>query len=51
MEYVDKNQALIEYLINCPTIKNNSLFFNFAEEKDNSNQISTHGDDKALDQP
>lgn len=51
MEYVDKNQALIEYLINCPTIKNNSLFFNFAEEKDNSNQIATHGDDKALDQP
>lgn len=48
---VDKNQALIEYLIQCPTISKNSLFFNFAEETDNINQVMTHGDDTALDEP
>lgn len=48
---VDKNQAIIEYLSECPTIANNKLFFNFADEVDNSNQIIVHGDDKALNKP
>ena len=48
---MDKNQAVIEYLLQCPSVKNNSLFFNFAKETDNSNQIVTHGDDAVLNQP
>ena len=48
---IDKNQALIEYLVQCPTISGNSLFFNFAEEEDNSNQIVANGDDVFLNQP
>jgi len=48
---IDKNQAVISYLISCPTVRDNSLFFNFAEETDNSNQIVTQGDDVALNEP
>ena len=48
---VDKNQAIIEYLSACPIIANNKLFFNFAEEGNNSNQIIVSGDDVALNKP
>lgn len=48
---IDKNQSIIEYLSECPTIASNKLFFNFADETDNSNQIIVHGDDKALNKP
>ena len=44
-------RQIIEYLISCPTVSANSLFFNFAEEEDNNNQIITHGDDTILDRP
>lgn len=47
---MDKNQAVIEYLLNYPAVSGNSLFFNFAEESDNSTQIVTHGDDTILDE-
>lgn len=40
---VDKNQAVIDFLINCPQIKNNPLFFNATEAKDNNKQILTLG--------
>ena len=45
---VDKNEAIISYLINCPIIANNPLFFNFINAKDNNNQILTSGNDTAL---
>jgi len=48
---VDKNQAIIEYLSACPTIANNKLFFNFAEEGNDSNQILVSGDDVFLNLP
>ena len=48
---IDKNQAIIEYLSTCPTIANNKLFFNFAEEGNNSNQIVVSGDDVVLNKP
>lgn len=48
---VDKNQAVIEYLLSCPIVQDNQLFFNFAEEADDNNQIITHGDDTALNKP
>ena len=45
---VDKNQAIISYLLNCPAVKTHSMFFNFAEEKDSSNQVVTRSDDTVL---
>ena len=48
---IDKNKAIIEYLSSCPIIANNKLFFNFAEEGNNSNQILISGDDVALNKP
>lgn len=38
---MDKNEAMIQYLLSCPTIQDNPLFFNFVNAKDNSNQIIT----------
>ena len=46
---VDKNQAIIEYLSTCPIVQSNLLFFNFAEESDNSNQIVIHSDEVGSD--
>lgn len=40
-EVVDKNQAVINFLLGCPTILANPLFFNFLNAKDNSKQIIT----------
>lgn len=45
---VDKNQAIIDFLIECPQIKNNPLFFNFIEAKDNNKQILALANDKSL---
>lgn len=46
---MDKNQAVIEYLSECPQIKENPLFFNFSEADDNSKQIVTVANDKRLE--
>lgn len=45
---VDKNQAVIDFLIQCPTIASNPLFFNFLNAKDDSKQIVTQADDVSL---
>ncbi len=45
---VDKNQAVIDFLINCPTIASNPLFFNFLNAKDNDKQLITQSTDKLL---
>ena len=42
---VDKNQAIIDFLITCPQIANNKLFFNFINGKDNDKQIITKSTD------
>ena len=47
----DKNQAVIEFLQNCPPIKDNPMFFNFINAKDNNKQIVTMANDKALNRP
>lgn len=44
----DKNQAVIDYLLQCPQIAANSLYFQYGELKDNSKQIITQGNDKSL---
>ena len=36
---VDKNQAMIDYLLTCPDIKNSPLFFNFGKTKQDNNQF------------
>ena len=45
---VDKNQAVIDFLITCPKIRNSPLYFNFIEATDDSKQIVTLANDKAL---
>ena len=44
----DKNQAVINFLIQCPQIQNNPLFFNFAEAKNDNKQIVTMANDKIV---
>lgn len=45
---VDKNQAMIDYLLTCPDIKNSPLFFNFGKTKQDNNQFVTIANDEAL---
>ena len=48
---MDKNQAVIDYLLQCPQISNNALYFNFGEASDNSKQIITQGNDRTINKP
>ena len=48
---MDKNQAMIDYLNNCPAIRDNPLFFNFINAKEDNKQLITVANDKALDKP
>lgn len=48
---VDKNQAVIDFLITCPAIQANPLFFNFLNAKDNNQQIVTQANDKSMQHP
>ena len=51
MASVDKNQAVIDFLINCPQIASNKLFFNFINGKDNDKQIITISNDRNTHKP
>ena len=44
----DKNQAVIDFLLECPQIANNPLFFNVINAKDNDKQIITQSNEKSL---
>ena len=46
---VDKNQAVIDFLLECPTILNNPLFFNFLNARNDDKQIVTQSNDTILD--
>lgn len=48
---MDKNSALLSYIMGCPIIANNPLYFNVANEKDNNNQIIVNGDDVLVNKP
>lgn len=48
---VDKNQAMIDFLLNCPVIQNNPLFFNFARAKEDNNQFILLSNDTKLNEP
>ena len=45
----DKNQAMIDYLMTCKTIKDNPLFFNYVDAKNNSKQLITSASDTITD--
>lgn len=38
---IDKNQAVINFFLQCPNIYKNPLYFNFINAKDNTNQFLT----------
>lgn len=48
MNLVDKNQAFIEYILQCPTIQDSPLYFNFINAEDANNQIITQSNEKYL---
>ena len=48
---VDKNGAIIAYLLTCEPIANSQLYFNFANIKDSITQFITLSQDKAIDTP
>lgn len=48
MADVDKNQAVIEFLLQCPQIAKNRVFFNYINGKDNDKQIVTVSNDKSI---
>lgn len=45
---MDKNQAIIDFLITCPTIRDNPLFFNFLNAKDKAKQLVTVATDSSM---
>lgn len=51
MANIDKNQAIVDYLLQCPSIRDNPVFFNFINAKDNNKQIVTVVNDKIVDKP
>ena len=47
----DKNQAIIDFLLQCPQIQSNPLFFNFLNAKDNNKQMLTVANDVSTNTP
>lgn len=45
---VDKNQAVIDFLLTCPQVKENPLYFNFSEVKEDAKSLVVLGSDSAL---
>ena len=45
---MDKNQAIIDYMLNCPVIKDNPLFFNAIKAQDENKEIITIANDRTL---
>lgn len=48
---IDKNQEVINFLVDCPAIRNNPLYFNFVNAKDNNKQFITVANDRNIQQP
>lgn len=48
---MDKNQAIIEYLITCPKILNSPLYFNLINAKNDNVQIITTSEDVTMRRP
>lgn len=43
---IDKNQAVIDYLCQCPQIQQSPLYFNFINAEDDTNQFVTTSNDR-----
>lgn len=48
---MDKNQKMVDFLLTCPTISENPLYFNFGTVEDKAHQIITSYDDVLLQKP
>lgn len=48
---MDKNQAIIDYMLTCPQIANNPTFFNCIQAQDNNKEIVTIANDRMLNKP
>lgn len=48
---MDKNEAIINYLITCPEIRDNPLYFNFIHGNEDDKQIITTSNEKTIDRP
>lgn len=48
MANIDKNQAVIDFLLTCPSIQNSYLYFNFTKAEDDNKQILTLANEKNL---
>ena len=48
---VDKNQAMVDFLVTCPAVRRNPLFFNFAKAKEDNNQFMTLSNEIKLHEP
>lgn len=49
MDKIDKNQAIVDYLLQCENIKDSPLYFNFVNMKNNNKQIITMSSDISTD--
>lgn len=48
---VDKNQAVIDFLLTCPSIENSPLYFNFVNAEDNNIELLTFANEANLNKP
>lgn len=48
MANIDKNQAVIDFLLTCPVIQANPLFFNFLNAKDDNKQLVSFANEKSM---
>lgn len=48
---VNKHQAIVEYMLSCPAIQNNPLFFNAIQAHDNSKEIITDATEREMNTP
>lgn len=48
---MDKNKAVVDFLLTCDYIKDNPLFFNFGEAKSDNKQIVTIANDTRVNTP
>ena len=48
---IDKNQAVIDWLIQCPAVSSSPLFFNFINAKDDNKQLITQSNDRNIHRP
>jgi len=48
---MSKDSIMLEYLLTCPSISENSLFFNYADGEDNTNHFVTEATDVRTHKP